>query len=137
MDTVIDTNVFVYRAIKDSEYHESSRSLLASIPKWLVPTIVVHEVVWVLGELLGKGKALAFIKALISHRKTEIVPVIKQDISSALGRIENENISLLRYNDKLVVLAAKRMNAALLSYDKQLLSQAVKQGIPIINPYKL
>ncbi|MCD6458049.1 MAG: PIN domain-containing protein [Thermoproteales archaeon] len=66
MDTMIDTNVFVYRAIKDSEYRESSRSLLDSIPKWLVPTIVVHEVVWVLGELLGRGKALAFIKALIS-----------------------------------------------------------------------
>ncbi|RLE42563.1 PIN domain nuclease [Candidatus Woesearchaeota archaeon] len=136
MDAVVDTNVFVYRAIKNSEYHEESRNLLKSVPKWIVPTIVIHEVVWVLQELLGREKALTYVKALISHRKTEIISVTKQDISNALRRIEDENISLLRYNDKLIISITKRINAALLSFDKQLLTQATKQGIPIINPYK-
>ncbi|RLE76494.1 MAG: PIN domain nuclease [Thermoprotei archaeon] len=135
MDVIVDTNVFVYRAIKDSEHHEKSKKLLKSIPKWIIPTIVIHETVWTLHELLGRDKTMAYIKALISHRKTEIIPITKQDISAALKKIENENISLLRYNDKLIISITKRINAALLSYDKQLLTQATRHGIPVINPY--
>lgn len=102
-----------------------------------MPTIVIHETVWVLQELLGREKALTFVKALISHRKTEIISVTKQDISNALKKIETEDVSLLRYNDKLIISITRRVNAALLSFDKQLLTQATEEGIPIINPYKL
>ena len=135
MSAVIDTNVFVYRAIEDSEYHQESRNLLNSIQKWIIPTIVIHETIWILQELLGREKALTYVKALIHHRKTETIPITKQDISNALKKIEDEKISLLRYNDKLIISITKRINAALLSYDKQLLTQATRHGIPVINPY--
>jgi len=135
MKVVLDTNFFIYRAIKDSVHHEAAKELLEEVEIWVVPTIVVHELVWGLGELLGKEKALRYIKALLSHRKVEIAELSKADILWAVTMIEAEELSLARYNDKLILSVAKRKGLPLASFDKQLLKQAVRLGISIIPPY--
>jgi len=88
-------------------------------------------------ELLDRNATLSYVKSLLSHRKIEIVLVEKRDILWSLENISRENISLARYNDKIILSLAKRLNVPLLSFDKQLLSQAARKGIPIINPYSL
>ena len=135
MSAVIDSNVYVYRAIEDSQYHDASRMLLERLSRWLTPTIVLHEVVWTLLELVGRERALLYVKALLLHGKVEVVPTTKQDVSWSIGRVVEEGVSLARYNDKVILSVARRMNAPLLSFDKQLLSQAAKAGVATINPY--
>jgi len=135
LSAVIDSNVYVYRAIEDSEHHERSRELLNALSRWITPTLVVHEVAWILSELLGRQATLLYIKALLTHSKVEIIPVAKQDVSWALEKLESENLSLARYNDKVILALAKRMRIPLLSFDRKLLSQASRAGIAIINPY--
>ena len=135
MYAVIDSNVYVYRAIEDSEYHRISGELLNTLSKWITPTIVVHEVTWTLMELIGRKNTILYVKALLSHKKTEVIPVLKQDISWAIKNIENEKLSLTRYNDKIILSVIKRINAPLLTFDKQLISQATRIGVPVINPY--
>ncbi len=88
-------------------------------------------------ELLDRNATLSYVKSLLSHRKIEIVLVEKRDILWSLENISRENISLARYNDKIILSLAKRLNVPLLSFDKQLLSQAARKGIPIINPYSI
>ena len=88
-------------------------------------------------ELLDKNATLFYVKSLLSHRKIEIVLIEKRDILWSLENISRENISLARYNDKIILSLAKRLNVPLLSFDKQLLSQASRRGIAIINPYSI
>jgi len=88
-------------------------------------------------ELLDRNATLSYVKSLLSHRKIEIVLVEKRDILWSLENISRENISLASYNDKIILSLAKRLNVPLLSFDKQLLSQAARKGIPIINPYSI
>ena len=135
LSAVVDTNVYVYRAIKDSRYHDESRDLLDSLSKWITPTIVVHEVVWTLLELVGRENTLLYVKALLSHRKVNVIPVTKQDITWSTMKVLEENLSLTRYNDKIILSIAKRVKVPILSFDKKLLSQATKIGIAVINPY--
>jgi len=135
VSAIVDTNVYVYYAIKSSKYHKRSKELLNKLSKWGTPTVVVHEVIWTLYELLGRERTLYFVKALLSHRKTEVIPVSKQDITWSLEKIIEEKISLTRYNDKVILSLAKRTNTPILSFDKQLLAQAVRNGVAVINPY--
>jgi len=137
LSALIDSNVYVYNAIEDSEYHLKSREILDSLSKWFISTITFHEIIWTLMELLDRNATLSYVKSLLSHRKIEIVLVEKRDILWSLENISRENISLARYNDKIILSLAKRLNVPLLSFDKQLLSQAARKGIPIINPYSL
>jgi len=137
LSALIDSNVYVYNAIEDSEYHLKSREILDSLSKWIISTITLHEIIWTLMELLDRNATLSYVKSLLSHRKIEIVLVEKRDILWSLENISRENISLARYNDKIILSLAKRLNVPLLSFDKQLLSQAARKGIPIINPYSI
>jgi len=132
---VIDSNVYVYRAIKDAIYHIQSKNVLDKLSQWLTPSIVIHEVVWTLNELIGRQSTLLYVKALLSHRKMNIIPLSRQDISWSIGKIAEEALSLARYNDKIILSIAKRKKILHVSFDKQLLSQASKEGIAIINPY--
>ena len=43
-EAVMDTNVYVYGAIEDSEFHERAAGLLGSLSVWHTLVIVVHEV---------------------------------------------------------------------------------------------
>jgi len=135
LSAIVDTNVYVYRAIEDSQYYNKSKELLDSLSKWITPTMVVHEVVWTLLELVGRKNTLLYVKALLSHRKIELIPVTKQDIAWSTMKILEENLSLTRYNDKIILSVAKRVKTPILSFDKRLLSQATKIGIAVINPY--
>jgi len=135
LSAVIDSNVYVYRAIEDSVHHERSKELLNTLSRWVTPTLVVHEVVWTLSELVGRQAALLYVKALLAHSKVEVVPVTKQDISWALEAVVDEDLSLARYNDKAVLSVARRTGLPLLSFDKKLLSQASRAGVATINPY--
>ena len=51
MRVVIDTNVLVYDTFEDSLYHLEAKNILDSLEKWIIPTIVIHEYVWVLKSL--------------------------------------------------------------------------------------
>lgn len=136
MEALVDSNVYVYRALKDSAYHAKARELLEELLAWVTPTLVIHEVVWTLHELLGRRPTLEYSSRLLAHRKLRLVPVVEQDIRWAVSRIESENISLARYNDKVVLAVARRLEVPLLSFDKQLLSQASRSGVEVINPYR-
>jgi len=135
LSAVVDANVYVYRAIEDSEHHERSRELLDALSKWVTPTIVVHEVFWTLLGLVGRERALLFVRALLSHGRVEVVPVTRQDVAWSVSRLSEEGLSLARYNDKVILSVAKRMGLPLLSFDRRLLAQAVRAGVAVVDPY--
>lgn len=131
----MDSNVLIYRAVEDSEFHVEAKRVLDRLDRWIVPTIVVHETLWGLRELLGRGAALRFVEALLSHRKTRVEPVLGRDVVFAVGLVGDEGLSVFRYNDKLILSVALRLGESLFSFDRQLLSQAGRVGVPVISHY--
>ncbi len=45
---IVDTNVIIYDYVEDSEYHKEAEAILDSLSKWIIPVIVIHELVWFL-----------------------------------------------------------------------------------------
>jgi hypothetical protein len=69
---VIDTNVLIYDYVEDSERHKEAEEILDSLEKWIIPTIVIHEVIWFL-KGIGLDSRLDDVIAYIQHQKAEIV----------------------------------------------------------------
>ncbi len=136
MEALVDSNVYVYRAIRDSAHHLEARKFLEELSVWITPTLVFHEVIWALYELLGRENALKFAFVMLRHRKLRMVPTTEQDIRWALAEVEGEGISLARYNDKVILAVARRLKLPLLTFDKQLLSQASRSDVEVIDPYR-
>ena len=55
MKALIDTNVLVYDTFEDSIYHAEAKKLLDSLDRWIIPSIVIHEYVWVMRILKIRG----------------------------------------------------------------------------------
>ncbi len=95
----------------------------------------IHELLWALRELIGQNKALKFCKALVNHGKTRITQETRSEIEWALDKIANEEASILRFNDKIIISTARKLGIPVLSFDRQMLAQASKEGVAQINPY--
>ena len=130
---VIDTNVLIYDLFEDSVYHDEASELLDTLSLWVIPSIVIHELVWFLKGLnIDRQLAINALSQYVKHHKTRIVSIKGDDITSALDIIKQEGISLSRYNDKLILAITFRLRIPLASFDERLRREAMKRGITII-----
>ncbi len=133
MKAVLDTNVLVYDTFEDSVYHEQAKELMDNLDRWIIPAIVIHEYVWVLKSLNVEPENVRDkVEEYISHQKTRIVSDNHKDILFALKILVEENLSISRYNDKVILSIALRENLSLASFDKKLRSQAKSIGVDVI-----
>ncbi len=129
MGAVIDSNVFIYAAVEDSEYHESAMNLIHSIDRWIVPTIVVYETVWNFRKLgFGTEEARELVEQILFDPRTSLV----DDRKYLLGGFELlQDLSLAHYIDS-VILAIAKETGILATYDKKLRNRAEKVGIKLL-----
>ncbi|MDI3497836.1 PIN domain-containing protein [Archaeoglobus sp.] len=133
MKAVIDTNVIVYDTFEDSVFHQEAMQLLDRIDVWVIPTIVIHEYVWVLKSLKVDVKEIKYkVEEYINHYKTKMVSENKQIVLSALERIVGGGLSLSRYNDELILAVAGREKLSLATFDERLRRQARARGVEVI-----
>ncbi len=129
MRAVVDTNVLVYDTFEDSVHHERAKELLDDLDRWVIPTIVIHEYVWVLRSLNVDPDDVRYkVEEYLTHRKTRVVPESRRDVLSALKIVAEEEIALSRYNDKVILSVAERENLALATFDEKLRRQASSRG---------
>ncbi len=130
---VIDTNVLIYDLFEDSLHHEEASKVLDNLETWVIPSIVVHELIWFLKGLgLGARKSHELVLQYLDNEKTTLKPVKHHHIKKALNTILNENLSLSRYNDKLILAVATEEETPIATFDKKLRQQASKLNIPVI-----
>jgi len=132
-EAVIDTNVLVYDTFEDSLYHKAARHLLDSLDRWLIPLIVVYEYVWLLKGLnMSPADAREKLLEYVTVEKSTVLREGVDEIRWALSMINEEGLSLARFNDKVVLSAALRRNASLATFDAKLRKQAAKLGVRIL-----
>ncbi len=126
--TVIDTNVFLYAVLRDSEFNSEARKLLASLEKWVVPSIVLYEICWFLREENYSAKDIeTVISSILESPRSKIVGDDGRYTRRALEMTKNPK----RFND-MVILAVSEKFGKLATYDKKLRKEAEKLGIRVI-----
>ncbi|WP_456366588.1 PIN domain-containing protein [Thermococcus sp.] len=126
---MIDSNVFIYAAVEDSEHHESAMHLIHSLDRWVVPTIVVYETVWNFRKLgFSNKEARELVEQILFDPRTSLV----DDRRYLLEGFELlQNLSLKHYNDSVILAIAKEFGT-LATYDKKLRNRAGKVGIKLL-----
>ncbi|ASJ13218.1 PIN domain-containing protein [Thermococcus thioreducens] len=123
--TVIDTTVFVYAVLKDSEFNGEARKLLAGLERWVVPSIVLYELYWFFREEGYKSEEIReVISSILNSPRTKVIGDGGKYTKRALELTKNPK----RFND-MVILATAEDFKKLATYDKRLKKEAEKLGI--------
>ncbi len=123
--TVIDTNVFIYATLRDSEFNLEARNLLASLERWIVPSIVLYEIYWFFREEGYNGEdIMKVVSSILNSPRTKVVGDNGKYIKRALELTKNPK----RFND-MVILASAEDFKKLATYDKRLKKEAERLGI--------
>jgi len=128
-EAIIDTNCFIYYLVEDSDKHTEALSTLESLDAWLIPPIVVYELVWFFKALNADGGVVA---SLLDHAKANIVVEDGKASKIALSYILKQRLSLGYFNDMVIINTAKRFNKPLYTYDKKMRHRAEKLGVMLI-----
>jgi len=125
---VVDTNVLIFDTFEDSERHRDAASGLDSLEGWGLPSIVFHELVWFFRSRSVKiSRAVTKVDELLTHEKTMFIPCTTDDVRFASSRLE----SYKKYNDLIVLSAAKRLSLPLFSFDEELEATAKRNSIDL------
>ncbi|WP_297521676.1 PIN domain-containing protein [Thermococcus sp.] len=123
--TVIDTNVFIYATLRDSEFNSEARNLLASLERWIVPSMVLYELYWFFREEGYSGEdIMKVVSSILKGPRTKIIGDGGKYTKRALELTKNPK----RFND-MVILATAEDFKRLATYDKRLKKDAEKLGI--------
>jgi predicted nucleic acid-binding protein len=129
MEAVIDTNALVYDYVEDSQLHGQARDTLDALDRWIVPTVVLEEFIFVmtnakLEDRLLKGK----IDELLKDSRITLEPLSVVDARNAVRFVSSEKTSFFRFNDKLILSVAGKRKASLLTFDGELREECRRLG---------
>ena len=124
---VIDTNVLIYAHFRDQALHQEAESLLNKLNEWLIPTLVIHELVWFCrGAGLSEKEAISLIASLITSRKFRIIEIKPELlVESLLSGLED-------WEDNLILLISEEMRVPLATFDAELRREALRRGIDVL-----
>ncbi|NJE46765.1 PIN domain-containing protein [Thermococcus sp. GR7] len=126
--TVIDTNVFIYAVLKDSQFNEEARNLLASFERWTVPSIVLYELYWFFREEgYERSDIEKVVLAILNSPRTKVIGDSGKYTNRALQLTKNPK----RFND-MIILATAEEFGKLATYDKKLRKDAERLGIEVM-----
>ncbi|MCD6373797.1 MAG: PIN domain-containing protein [Thermococcus sp.] len=126
--TVIDTNVFLYAILSDSELNGEARKLLAGLERWVVPSIVLYELYWF---LMRRGYSTEEIKEVVSSVLSSPRTKVVGDGGKYIKRALDMTKSPKRFND-MVILATAQDFGRLTTYDKKLRKDGERLGIELL-----
>ncbi|AOL17532.1 twitching motility protein PilT [Sulfolobus sp. A20] len=127
MKVLVDTNVIIFDLIEDSQFHKEAEELLDIAETWVIPSIVIHELVWFLRA--NNLEDLEYVTAYLGNPKAEVVCDDYEVIRKAFEIMTREGLSLSRYNDVVILSHAILRKLPLATFDKRLSSLAKKYGI--------
>ncbi len=114
MRAVVDTNViFAYLYEKDP-YHKKAKELIERCEKIFLPSVVIFELIFLFRKYDINLKILYY---LLYSKEIEYIETTLDDIYFAL---KNDPKSYDEFNDYLILHAALRLKANLLTFDKEL-----------------
>lgn len=106
----------------DEPGRDEAMRLVSCITEIIVPSIVVHELVWSTRRSHGAARAQSLAAYVLSEKVFVYEPILVDDVWFALRDPR-------RYEDLLVLHVAMRLGVPLVTLDKRLAKLAHKYGI--------
>ena len=133
MKLLADTNVLVYDTVEDSKHHELASNIIDSAKELWLPSIVVHEYVWVMLKLGVSAEFLALkVLEYLRDPRTVYLAENPEILSNALKYLKEKQASTREINDLIILMFAKHYNLTLATFDKILKRTALSIGINVI-----
>lgn len=130
---VVDTNVLVYDTFEDSVFHRHAARLLDELSEWVIPEVVVYEYVCLLRELGVSAEDLEDkLRDYLLSPKSRVVSSGLEILLAAASTLRREKLTLSRFNDKTILLLAKRLACPLATFDRRLRKQATRSGVQVL-----
>jgi len=130
---VVDTNVLVYDTFEDSIFHRHAARLLDELDEWIIPEVVVYEYVCILRELEVSAEDLEDkLRDYLLSPKSKLVCGGSEVLLAAASLLRREKLSLSRFNDKVILITAKRLAYPLATFDRRLRKQATSSGVRVL-----
>ena len=130
MSSVIDTNVLIFDTFEDSEHHKSATAKLDSLDNWQIASMVFHELTWFFkARDIQLERARMKLLEYLTNEKTVFIPCTTDDILFAAAQMR----SYRKYNDLIILSAAKRLGQPLFTFDEELRKIAVRNKVALID----
>ena len=129
-----DTNVLVYETVEDSPHHEEAVDIIDSAAKIILPSIVVHEYIWIMVKKLGVSPSFVTrkLQEYLEDPRTRYLTEPPPALYQALGLLEEHTASPREVNDYIILTTAMYHGTILATFDEKLRKLAQKLGVETI-----
>ncbi len=126
-----DTNVLVYETVEDSSHHGEASEIMDSAKVIIIPSIVLHEYLWVMIRRLQVPLDFMAdkIDEYLSDRRVRYVIEPPGAVFDALEWLKASNTRNL--NDFLILSTAAHYDAVLATFDGELRKFAERLGVEV------
>ena len=129
-----DTNVLVYDTVEDSEHHNRAAKLIDEASEILIPSIVVHEYIWVMLKVVQATPNFVALKVreyLEDPRAAYVCEPIEV-LTGALEMLEKAGENAKEINDYVILATALHYNLTLTTFDDRLKRRALDRGLKVV-----
>jgi len=128
-----DTNVLICETIEDSEHHLEACELIDNVKEIFIPSIVIHEYIWVTLRLGIEMKIVfAKVKEYLENPKVYYFSEPLDVYIKAANMLLEDKKKHREINDYIILATAIKEKTVLATYDKELRKAASKRGIKTI-----
>ncbi len=124
---VVDTNAVIYYLFEDQKLHEKAKTVLNKASEWIIPDVVIHELIWFLrGAGLGDKDAISAVVRVLSDRRASVIcPSPESLIEGLLKGIGN-------WEDEVILIISEDYRAPIVTFDEELRVKALRRGVEVL-----
>jgi hypothetical protein len=129
-----DTNILIYDTVEDSEYHSIASEIIDKAIQIFIPSIVIHEYLWVMLRLLQAPLNIIEIK-LCEYLEDPRTVYILESIDvlvNALKMLTEDKQDVKEINDYIILSTAQKYNLMLATFDKKLRKIAINRNLKVV-----
>jgi predicted nucleic acid-binding protein len=129
-----DTNVLIYDTVEDSEYHTIASEIIDKATQIHIPSIVIHEYIWVMLKLLQVPLNIVEIKLheYLDDPRTVYMLESVDILTNALKMLAEDKQSVREVNDYIILSTVQKYDLILATFDEKLRKIAISRNMKVV-----
>lgn len=134
MKLLLDTNVLIYDTVEDSEYHAIALEIIDKATQIHIPSIVIHEYIWVMLKLLQAPLNIVEIKLheYLDDPRTVYMLESVDILTNALKMLAEDKQSVREVNDYIILSTVQKYGLILATFDEKLRKIAISRNVKVV-----
>jgi predicted nucleic acid-binding protein len=134
MKLLPDTNVLIYDTVEDSEYHAIALEIIDKATQIHIPSIVIHEYIWVMLKLLQAPLNIVEIKLheYLDDPRTVYMLESVDILTNALKMLAEDKQSVREVNDYIILSTVQKYGLILATFDEKLRKIAISRNVKVV-----